>query len=69
MKSHSALTASVITCKPWRLQAAVIEKPEEPQGIGGFERVSYSNPLGRRSIGAQAQVSTGLSFFHVRLIS
>lgn len=37
-------------------QAAVQEKPEEPQGVGGFERVSYSNPLGRRSVTAQTQV-------------
>ena len=38
------------------MQAAVQEKPEEPHGVGGFERVSYSNPLGRRSLGPQAQV-------------
>ena len=38
------------------LQAAVVEKPEEPHGVGGFERVSYSNPLGRRSVTPQAQV-------------
>ena len=38
------------------VQAAVQEKPEEPQGVGGFERVSYSNPLGRRSVTAQTQV-------------
>ncbi|CAK0787749.1 hypothetical protein CVIRNUC_010971 [Coccomyxa viridis] len=36
-------------------QAAVVEKPEEPHGVGGFERVSYSNPLGRRSVTPQAQ--------------
>ena len=33
-----------------------MEKPEEPHGVGGFERVSYSNPLGRRSVTPQAQV-------------
>ena len=38
------------------MQAAVVEKPEEPHGVGGFERVSYSNPLGRRSVTPQAQV-------------
>ena len=38
------------------VQAAVVDKPEEPHGVGGFERVSYSNPLGRRSVTPQAQV-------------
>ncbi len=41
----------------WRggAQAAVVAKPEEPQGVAGFERVSYSNPLGRRSVTAASQ--------------
>ena len=45
-----------LTGSLWAVQAAVVEKPEEPQGVGGFERVSYSNPLGRRSVTAQTQV-------------
>lgn len=51
----------------WCVQAAVVEKPEEPQGVGGFERVSYSNPLGRRSVTAQAQVSTCLLFHYSKV--
>lgn len=27
-------------------------RPEEPATVPGFERVSYSNPLGRRSVTA-----------------
>ena len=38
------------------MQAAVQQKPEEPQSVGGFERASYQNPLGRRSVTAEAQV-------------
>jgi hypothetical protein len=36
-------------------QAAIKAKPDEPAGVAGFERVSYSNPLGRRSVTAAAQ--------------
>ncbi len=36
-------------------QAAVRTQVEEPVGVAGFERVSYSNPLGRRSVTAAAQ--------------
>ncbi|KAK9905489.1 hypothetical protein WJX75_000844 [Coccomyxa subellipsoidea] len=36
-------------------KAAIKAKPDEPAGVAGFERVSYSNPLGRRSVTAAAQ--------------
>ena len=55
--NHARIHAMWQWRNAWRggAQAAVVAKPEEPQGVAGFERVSYSNPLGRRSVTAASQ--------------
>jgi hypothetical protein len=46
-----------------------VEKPEEPASVPGFERVSYSNPLGRRSVTAASMRPNFLERASVVMVS